>query len=177
MDPLDATPGGVTANSYCTVAEASDILYARLGEEAWFAEGWPTVRRAAALMWATQLLDSLMIWRGTPTTTTQALAWPQTGQVDSLGRAIDPQVVPPVIKTATAYYALALMQESMQGGGITPAPASPIRRRKIGALEIEYQQSTTVTRAASSVLPAEVQALLQPFGRGQGSFMVPLVRG
>jgi hypothetical protein len=171
---LDATPGGVSANSYCTVAEASDILYARLGTEAWFAEGWPPDRRGAVLMWATQLLDSLMIWRGTPTTTTQALAWPQTGQVDSLGRAIDPQVVPPVIKTATAHYALALMQEAMQGGGITPR--APLRRRKIGAMEIEYQPPTTVTRAASSVLPAEVQALLQPFGRGQGSIVVPLVR-
>ena len=89
---LIATPGSPLANSYVTVAAANGYLEGRLYTEPWFGihaleetELVSVATRETALIWATSLLDTQVRWYGTPTTLTQALAWPMTGQLDHLG--------------------------------------------------------------------------------------------
>lgn len=172
---LDATVGGAASNAYCTAAQATSYIEERLSIMAWYQE-LPTItypwqeldaRRDAALMQATMLLDDLVRWRGRPTTQTQALAWPQTGQVDQFGRPVDPAIVPEDIQRATAYYALALMQEANSAvTGSTTGSTPAIKRKRIGQTEIEYQAATTTvtTRPAAQRVPSEVMALVKPYG-------------
>jgi hypothetical protein len=158
MATLDATVGGPAANSYLTVAEATALLTPRL----------------------TALLDMAATWYGYPTTMTQALAWPQTGQVDQLHRAILATTVPVVLQRATALYALLLLEDaaaaSAGGGGETGA----IKSRKIGDLTITYQDtapaSAAAARPAHQSLPSEVRLLLAPYGQFAGGNTVRLVR-
>ena len=177
---FDATVGGVMSNAYVTVLAASQFLLGRLYTEPWFGMSGATdaalvdnVTRESALIWATWLLDTQVQWYGTPTTTTQALAWPMTGQVDKFKRPIPVDIVPADIQQATAFYALALLRDDSQ------APASgedaTVKRKRIGDLEIEFRDDVQV-KAASQGIPAEVRTLLRPYGMMVGSMMVPVLR-
>src|SRR5262245_8953420 len=121
---IDAVPGSPTANAYLTVSDATDLLQERLHVEAWYSadpEEAITLphRREASLMQATRLIDEQVGWYGVPATTTQALAWPQVGQVDHLGRPVDPGTVPVNVQRATAYYALALLEAEEMAQTVT----------------------------------------------------------
>jgi hypothetical protein len=176
---LDATVGGPSANSYITLATANTYLAARLGTKLWFTN-LPTMDdRPAALMWATALLETLVQWHGRPATTTQALAWPQIGQVDAWGHQVLSTVIPESIQRATAIYALALLQE--QQDLATGTGTALVKSRKIGDMTITYQDVSSATpqgsqRSPQVALPAEVRALLRPYATMAGSLMVPLVR-
>jgi Putative DnaT-like ssDNA binding protein len=180
---LDAVAGSPTANSYCTVAAATAFMHERLDTDPWFDPPASThltltATREAALIWATRLLDEQVRWYGVPATTTQALAWPQTGQVDVHGHLIDPSTVPVDIQHATATYALELMRatNAMASGG---SSATGVKRRKIGDTEIEYFEGSATSAARTSPLttiPPEVRAMLAPYGAARGGVNVPLLR-
>lgn len=173
---LDATVGGPLANSYVTVVNATAFLTMRLYTEPWTAADGPT--QAEALMWATSLLDTQVRWYGTPTATTQALAWPMMGQRDHLGRPVSSTVVPPDIQYATALYALALLRDDTEAPGAVDIGG--IKSRKVGDTTITYhdpqQQTTTQARPVSQGIPAEVRALLRPYGTMAGGLTVALLR-
>jgi hypothetical protein len=183
---LDATPGGALANSYCTVAAATAFMHERLDTDPWFDPPASThltltASREAALIWATRLLDEQVRWYGMPATTTQALAWPQTGQVDVHGHLIDPSTVPVDIQHATATYALELMRETnamASGGGSTSA--SGVKRKKIGDTEIEFFEGGAAGAASRTspltTIPPEVRAMLVPYGAARGGVNIPLIR-
>ena len=179
---IDATPGSPTANSYVSIAGATVYLAERLHVEPWYqhlptTEGYGSLAhlREAALIWATSLIDSQVRWLGQPTFEGQALAWPMTGYVDTWGNPVDDATIPANIQRATAYYALALLRDTTEAPGAT---TSAVRRKKIGALEIEYQQqtSTTLPKAAHLAIPSEVRALLAPYGYLRGGVTIPLLR-
>ncbi len=179
--PLDATVGGTQSTSYVTVAVATSLLHGRLQVDAWYAADPDaattlTDRREAALMQATRLLDATVHWYGRPTTLTQALAWPQTGQVDSFARAVDPTVIPVALQRATAYYALALLDQDTAGAPVSTQGA--IKSTKIGDLQITYENAATTRTSASTphAMPDEVQLLLRPYGLVPGWGMVPVFR-
>lgn len=168
---FDATVGGPDATSYVTVADATDLLEGRLYIDPWLQAALP--EREAALMWATSLLDTQVVWHGTPSTTTQALAWPQTGQTDRYGRPIATDVVPGDVQQATAVYALELLR--------MPAPTSGssqgwVKERRIGSTTVVYGESTTTVRVASQSIPAEIRSLLGAYGTMAGMMIVPLAR-
>jgi len=173
---LDATPGGISSNSYVTVADATLYLQQRPYHDAWDA-ALVSGDAAPALMWATSLLDSLVHWYGTPTTPTQALAWPQTGQVDRYGQPIDPLLIPVRLEQATAVYALALLGDttlSQPNGGQTAG----IKSTKIGGTTITYQDNPNPVVGASPVtsVPSEVRALLKGYGVMAGMIAIPILR-
>jgi hypothetical protein len=178
MATLDATPGGPLANSYVTVSTATSLLHERLGAETWDAAD--STAQAQSLMWATQLLEEQVVWYGTPTTMTQALAWPQTGQIDHMGRPIPTTVVPTTIQRATATYALALLEDDAESS--TPgasAATGGIKSRKVGDMTITYQdvpQSAAPVRPVTQGIPAEVRAMLRPYAHMSGSLTVRLLR-
>ena len=70
---LNATPGAPTANAYCTIDQATAFLTMRLDTDAW-AEA-PLKDQAAALQWATRLIDQQVQWYGLPTFPDQALTF------------------------------------------------------------------------------------------------------
>jgi hypothetical protein len=176
---LDAVPGSPTANSYVTVADATLLLQERLLTQPWYTQPATAsmtlvARREAALIWATQLLDAQIGWYGTPATTTQALAWPQTGQSDALGRAIPANVVPRQVQMATALTAVSLMALEQTVG--TTAIEPGIKSKKIGDLTIVYQDDVRTSQGVAAVIPAEVLAMLRPYGLVPGLGMIPLLR-
>jgi hypothetical protein len=183
---LDATVGGPAANSYVSVEEATDLLEGRLNTEPWFVwdpeSDYFTLeqRRESALMWATQLIDEQVQWYGTPSTQTQALAWPMTGMVDKWGRPVPTSIVPEDLKRATAYYALALMRDTSESpNGASSASEAGIKSKKIGDLTITYQDVSTqqkTTTTSSTGMPVEVRRILQGYGGLAGGINVPLKR-
>lgn len=106
---LDVTVGGVSSNSYLSVAEADTYHEGRLFSTDWTSATAET--KKAALVWATRLLDAGFVWDGVVTdiSTPQALNWPRGGMVDREGRTIDDNVIPNQIKNATAELARLLI--------------------------------------------------------------------
>lgn len=178
MATLDATPGGLAANSYVTVPNATAFLSMRLYIDPWLLAD--STAQAESLMWATSLLDTQVRWYGTPTTPTQALAWPMTGQRDHLRRPMPSDVVPAQVQQATALYALALLGDTTQQTSSSPGgDLSNVKSREIGDTRITYhdpQTTTTAARPVSQGIPAEVRALLRPYGQMAGGLTVALVR-
>jgi hypothetical protein len=176
MAALIATPGDPLANSYTTVETASALLEQRLGMDAW--EEANADEQMAALLWATSLLDTQVHWFGVPTFATQALAWPQTGQVDRWGRALDTLSVPMQVQQATALYAVTLLRVSAPGVD-TSTSDLVVKSKKIGDTTITYQDISGATaRAPVSpyAIPTEVQALLRAYGLVPGGCMAHLLR-
>jgi hypothetical protein len=127
---LDATVGGVAANSYSTRAEAQTYFDARLYTEAW--DAVDDTEKDAALQMATRLLDQYVEWYGAPATTTQRLAWPRYGMLDRNGNSIGGDVLPGDLKVSTAELALRLLErdstkESEAGlEGLTQLTTGPV---------------------------------------------------
>jgi hypothetical protein len=117
---VDATVGGVNANSYITVEEAAGYWESRPFPEMWANSTQPA---EAMVITATSMIDALFtptrklirsangkdsyyilrpVWLGSPATTTQALAWPRTGMHNQNGGDIPSDVIPQGLKTAVA---------------------------------------------------------------------------
>ncbi len=124
---IDATPGGPTANSYETLAEAELYFASRLPVAGWAAATDPT--KNILLVMATRTLDALAQpfktlvpaqggvaayyrvrrqWTGVAATATQALSWPRIGMYDMNGNAIAETIVPQALKDAQSELAGAL---------------------------------------------------------------------
>jgi hypothetical protein len=180
---INAVPGDPLANAYCTVEQATVFLQERLSVEAWYSadpEAAITLphRREAALMQATRLLDEQVGWYGVPTSPDQALALPQTGLVDQWGRTVASDVIPRAVQQATAFYALTLL-ENVTGTSAAATGDLLIKSQKIGDMTITYQDvsSTSASVPASpDAMPAEVKALLRPYGLVAGMGILRLVR-
>ncbi len=179
MATLDATPGGVSSNSYVDVVTSTALLGQRLYTDAWLEAD--ATSQAQALMWATDLLDGQVQWYGQPATVTQALAWPQTGQLDHLGRPLPATVIPPAVQQATALYALSLLEQAPPEASSSTLEVGVVKSRKVGDTEITYfdPRQTTTTPATTPIsqgIPAEVRALLRPYAHMAGGLTVRLLR-
>jgi hypothetical protein len=109
---LDATVGGVSANSYITVADADAYFTGRGSPSAW--TSLTTAQKEGALIYATEWLDSNYSWYSTICTTTQALGFPRNSGFDSEGRTImGCGVIPTKIKNATCEMALQHINENL----------------------------------------------------------------
>jgi hypothetical protein len=130
---LVATAGAADANSYATVAEGTAYHEGRLHNTAW--EDASPSDRAAALVWATRILEAKYAgaWVGWPTYTTQALAHPRRGLVRTNGYDYIPEnIVAQEIKNATIELSRLLLAEDraaesdIQAQGITSLKAGPV---------------------------------------------------
>jgi len=154
MADLDATVAGASANSYATVDEFDDYMESRPFPPSWYTAADELIKEAA-LMAATRALDQILTrfrrleiqmgsgkmirfyvvrpyWTGSPTTTTQALAWPRVGMMDRNGNLIDPMVIPDDLKIAQFEMALFAgasdlsAENSVVAQGITSIKAGPV---------------------------------------------------
>jgi len=169
---INALPGDPLANAYVDVADATLLLAERLDSAAW--DDATPAEQETALIWATRLLDEQIWWYGSPTTDTQALAWPQTGQVDHLGRAVPLDIVPRVIQQATAFYALALLEEDAAGGAV--GAEAGIKTKKIGDTSITYKDDAAVQVSVVQRFPPEVRTMLRFYGNVPGLGHMPVLR-
>lgn len=136
---LDPTPGGASANTFVSLAEATAYLGNRLNSGAWTAASPDDQSRA--LIEATRKI-STMIWQGSRATDTQALSWPRFLAPNPDGVTItwwayyDPAIIPQRIKDATCELAL----EFLRAGTNDIANADP------NAGVIEKQVDVLITR-------------------------------
>jgi Putative DnaT-like ssDNA binding protein len=182
LTDIDALPASPTANSYVSVEEATLLLQDHLHIEAWYTpdpENAVTLShlREAALIQATRLIDAGVWWHGMPTTATQALAWPQTGQLDHFGRPLATDTIPRVIKQATAFYALALLDEGAAGGGSGGSGFDAnIKTKKIGDTSITYKDEVVAPVSVARTIPSEIRTMLHHYGIVAGSGIIPVLR-
>lgn len=99
---LDATVGGVDANSYVTLDFANAYFADRTHAEAWDS----VVDKESVLVTATSVIDWYVSWKGTRVSGTQALDWPRSGVYDKVGVLYEETVIPADVKIAVVEYAL-----------------------------------------------------------------------
>ena len=128
---LVATAKSSTANSYCTLAEADQYHDDRPAVSTTWADA-SDGNKTKALLWATKLMESLFVWTGYATTTTQAIGWPRTGLLDRIDVSLDSDTVPAEVKNAQAEYARALLvanlaqDNDIESQGITSIKAGSV---------------------------------------------------
>ena len=116
---IDATAGGSSSNSYCTLAEADTYHEGVFHKDDW---NVVDVDKEVALIQATAILDMRYTWAGKKKTDDQALRWPRTGVADVDGYALDSDVIPKALKNATAEFARYLISNDpsvVAGKGIS----------------------------------------------------------
>lgn len=148
---LDATPGGESADSFCTVEEADAYHDARAFNAEWAAADASSKERH--LKWATSLLDAHYSFIGARGSSEQALSWPREG-VELDGVLLSATVVPRRVRQATAEFALRLMREDWSEG--------------LGSVTDEGVQvgPLRTSRETHNPIPAQVEALLAPLVEG-----------
>lgn len=166
MPTLVAVAGAPDANSYVTVEEADAFLAAELGVAAWPASstGADLETKQKALITATRQLDRLAErFIGSPTSQTQALAWPRSvPQLDE--RTVQPTEIPPRVQRCTIRLAVRLLQAPEV---LTPLPDRIVTRKKIGPLETEYGTGSIAPRERIAWMRfPDVLAELQPLLEG-----------
>ena len=167
---LDTTPGGASADSYASLAEADAYNDAsRLHSGDWDTDD---TTKESALKWATMLLDANpRAWTGAASTSAQALGWPRTGMRNRNGFAIASGEIPISLKRAQAEFARQLIaadrteDNSIINQGITSVKAGPVTLTFGGLVT---QNSKLVARSIqemnsfAAVLPDAVKMLLVP---------------
>jgi hypothetical protein len=83
---IDATVGGTSTNCYVTLAEANDFCEQNIHDTTWTT--LTDDQKSAVLVWATRLLDDLMIWKGEKTDANQSLQWPRKYTYYKMSRSL-----------------------------------------------------------------------------------------
>ena len=158
---LVTTPGGATADSYATVAEADAYIAIR-----GFATAWPALEadKEKLLKWAALLMNT-WVWLGSATTSTQALAWPRSSLYDPSGYALDENTIPAAIKNAQIEFAFQL-KGSDWSQGLGPIAEQYV---KIGPIEVKNEYYRPI--------PSSVLAFVQAYMAGSPGVMLNVVRG
>ncbi len=149
------TPGGTDSNSYATLAEANTFHTERLHNAAWTSASDAT--KEAAMIWATLLIDSNILWHGIRATEEQALDWPRYGMYDKDGYSVDSDIVPKQVKDAESELAFLLIVEDRTLSN-DPKNAG-VKKADVGSLSLEMSD---VYKKA--VLSPSVVTYIQEFG-------------
>lgn len=168
---LTETPKSASADTYATQAEyeayatAMGLTLTATTDAA--KEG--NLRRARLY------LDRAYVWHGTPTTSTQALAWPRSMSVLVDGYSVDVDTVPQRIKDAQCELAYLIDGgedpfSTLEGGAVKR------KREKVDVLEdeTEYADGTGRDRSAYRAVDQLVAPYAQHKAGGSGS--IGLVR-
>lgn len=110
-----------------------------------------------ALIWATNLLDRMMVWHGTKRELEAPLRWPRSGVIDEDGDFYDFDLIPTILERGTAELALSLLEgdsfsdPELLGLGISDVSLGPLK------VKIDPSQK-------EEVIPRNILALLSPLG-------------
>lgn len=176
---LTTTVGGSTANSYIDEAAASayvnSFLTDRSARDAWVAA--LSDDRARALIRATQLIDSVVLWVGVKSTGTQSLAWPRAGAYDADGYLQSDESIPLAVQNAQAETAVWLLTKA---GAVPSTNSAQFDSIKVGPITLNYNEATAGFK--DEFLPMIIQPLIGALGNtappsAGGIRQVPVVRG
>lgn len=165
---LDATVGGASANSYCTLVEAELYVSAKLYHDSW--DNAENDDKTVALIWATRLLDEQVDWTGIKVSDTQALRWPRYDAWDRDGYEILSTIIPQWLKNATAEFAFhLLLKDRLQTmddnvAGLTSVTA--------GSVSVSFDKMDRI-----DLFPPSVLSIIKDFAtNATGGWQVPLIR-
>ena len=133
----------VNTDSYVTLLEADAYFQARL-----FSSSWVGSNKENALRTAAKHLDMMYEWYGDPYSILQAMSWPRVGLTSRNGASLDGTFVPVDIKHAQcelAYQWIQSDQLAPTGSSFTAEDTDlnngGVKRKKLGPMETEYQDS------------------------------------
>lgn len=152
---FDATPGGASANSLCTVEFADDHLGGELYADEWTEAEEPTKQKALAK--ATRRLERFE-YLGDPTTTTQSLKHPRYGLGRDGGSYYDGAEVAEPFKAACAELALYYLRQN-PAEVVDPALKAFEYLRIAGAVELKMRDRLP----DEDEVPANVLNLIRPW--------------
>lgn len=124
----------VGTNSFIDVAYADSFWQDRNGQD------WATASQGAkeaALIKATDYVNTLYEWPGTIADESQELSWPRVGAFDREGRKLTG--IPEAIKKATAYLAGKAVEGSIL---FEVGDEQPIEQLKAESVEIHYMEGS-----------------------------------
>lgn len=161
---LIATPGATTANTYATLAQADAYHEGHALGQVWRSTLVEAKQRA--LLTATRLLDQYVVWAGTPSSTTQRLAWPRQGLYSLTGAALDSATIPERVQEACAEFARQLVIDSASGATSSASASesvdiSGLTSLKVGSIAMSFKGATV---SSTSSLPNAVWYLVSPWG-------------
>ena len=150
--PLVTTPGGPSADSYVSVAEADAYFSARVGSTSWTALSGPD--KETALRHATRNLD-LLRFRGWPVTEAQALRFPRwrpdRGEAPVL-------TIPREVQDACCEEALWVSQHAEAGG---LSPRQQMQAEGVSSFTVGDLSETFASGGSGAVLCPRASALLR----------------
>lgn len=121
--------GGETSNSYGSLEQANAYFSERLFSDVFVNADEQT--QSKSLIMATNLLEALVKWHGTKTTTTQRLSFPRAGLKNKDGEEILDSEIPSEILAAEFELALVLISQDRVKDtstvGISAIAVGPIR--------------------------------------------------
>lgn len=156
---FDATVGGASSNSFCTVDQADDYFGGRLNADSW--EDLSTSEKEKALVTATTRLNAER-FSGRAASQSQSLQFPRDVIYDKDGISIASDVIPQGLVNATCE--LALFYLDRDEGYLSEAElhdAQYLERYKVGPLDMGFRKS-----AKADELPMQVQRELAGIGVG-----------
>jgi hypothetical protein len=160
---IDATLGGVSANSYVTLAAADAYFETVPDSSTWTAK--TTDQKNRALISATRWINVLSFY-GKLCSDTQALKWPRKDyKVD--GIELTCTLIPEPIKTATYELARALANDPAAITGTTGTTGIP-DEVELGELRVKYNNSTQTTSLINNIFDVYpwLQSYLGPYSSG-----------
>lgn len=126
--------GIADANSYVSTA-AADIYWADRNNADWAAAN--LLAKEAALIAASQYLDTTYRWKGRKGSSGQGLDWPRSSVVDDEGLSVGGSALPLVLTAATAELALEALAERLLPG---QARGGAVKREKVRVDVIAEEQ-------------------------------------
>lgn len=161
------TPSSEDANSYVSRAEADSYFSDRLHAAVW--EAATTDSKDKSLLWAAQILDTNIRWKGVVARYSQMRAWPRSGVVDvNRGVEFNPEQIPDFLKYAQCELALSLLSED-----ITQDPET------VGLSSLSVAGAVTLSFSSTEkplVLPKPVRDLCRNYGAFDDSKAAAVVR-
>jgi hypothetical protein len=152
---VETGSGSASANTFVSLEDAVAFADTLLFIDAWDALG--ADRQEVLLLEAARWLNRFT-WRGAPSTTTQALAWPREDVTDRDHRPIARDTIPAFLIEAQVRLAVWLATQAaspFEGTGLQPQT-----ELAVGPLRL--------TPAAGAEMPGDILALLAPVLAGAG---------
>ena len=160
---IDATAGGSSSTSYCTLVEAETYHREKLHTENW--DGASNDEKQSALLWARRLLDENAQWVGAIASSSQALRWPRSGVYDRDSLYLSSTEIPDFLRDAQAEFAAWLI-----GADRTAEPSTfgfkeiGLGRKEIDLVVDKYNERPLV--------PSIVWRMIRYYVRGNNRFLV-----
>ena len=169
---VDATIGGVSANSYVTKAEFDTYLATRLHNST-AVTGATTDTINRAIVTAARLLDNNFAWDEDSWPTyyeTQRLQCPRIGLYDALGDEIDNDVIPEAWKNANCEFAVYLIDKDPTA----ELSEEGLESLSVGSISLGF---SSIAPKKRKVIPDAVFEMIQIWGTRRGdSHVIKLTR-